>query len=310
MIYRDGKTGISYIKRFNVTGVTRDKLYNLTSQHPKSKVLHFSANPNGEGEVVTIQLRQKGSIKKLKWDLDFADLTIKGRSVKGNIVTKHPVNKVIFKEKGLSTLKPRKIWFDDTVQRLNVDERGDLLGEFKPDDDLLVVQQSGNLKIVPPDLNMHFPEDMIILEKADRAKPISVAYFNKKKKKYFVKRFILGLLKGNQTFISNHKDDVVEIVSTDWKPLIEVVTKNKKIVDKYNLNLFEFISVKGIKAIGNQLTNKEVKEINLLEPIPYEPEVVELEDIEVIDADEQLDGGNRPMNENESTENNQIELDF
>ena len=310
MIYRDGKTGISYIKRFNVTGVTRDKLYNLTSQHPKSKVLHFSANPNGEGEVVTIQLRQKGSIKKLKWDLDFADLTIKGRSVKGNIVTKHPVNKVIFKEKGLSTLKPRKIWFDDTVQRLNVDERGDLLGEFKPDDDLLVVQQSGNLKIVPPDLNMHFPEDMIILEKADRAKPISVAYFNKKKKKYFVKRFILGLLKGNQTFISNHKDDVVEIVSTDWKPLIEVVTKNKKIVDKYNLNLFEFISVKGIKAIGNQLTNKEVKEINLLEPIPYEPEVVELEDIEVIDADEQLDGGNRPMNENESSENNQIELDF
>jgi len=310
MIYRDGKTGISYIKRFNVTGVTRDKLYNLTSQHPKSKVLHFSANPNGEGEVVTIQLRQKGSIKKLKWDLDFADLTIKGRSVKGNIVTKHPVNKVIFKEKGLSTLKPRKIWFDDTVQRLNVDERGDLLGEFKPDDDLLVVQQSGNLKIVPPDLNMHFPEDMIILEKADRAKPISVAYFNKKKKKYFVKRFILGLLKGKQNFISNHKDDVVEIVSTDWKPLIEVVTKNKKIVDKYNLNLFEFISVKGIKAIGNQLTNKEVKEINLLEPIPYEPEVVELEDIEVIDADEQLDGGDGPMNENESSENNQIELDF
>ena len=310
MIYRDGKTGISYIKRFNVTGVTRDKLYNLTSQHPKSKVLHFSANPNGEGEVVTIQLRQKGSIKKLKWDLDFADLTIKGRSVKGNIVTKHPVNKVIFKEKGLSTLKPRKIWFDDTVQRLNVDERGDLLGEFKPDDDLLVVQQSGNLKIVPPDLNMHFPEDMIILEKADRAKPISVAYFNKKKKKYFVKRFILGLLKGKQNFISNHKDDVVEIVSTDWKPLIEVVTKNKKIVDRYNLNLFEFISVKGIKAIGNQLTNKEVKEINLLEPIPYEPEIVELEDIEVIDADEQLDGGDGPMNENESSENNQIELDF
>ena len=310
MIYRDGKTGISYIKRFNVTGVTRDKLYNLTSQHPKSKVLHFSANPNGEGEVVTIQLRQKGSIKKLKWDLDFADLTIKGRSVKGNIVTKHPVNKVIFKEKGLSTLKPRKIWFDDTVQRLNVDERGDLLGEFKPDDDLLVVQQSGSLKIIPPDLNMHFPEDMIILEKADRAKPISVAYFNKKKKKYFVKRFILGLLKGKQNFISNHKDDVVEIVSTDWKPLIEVVTKNKKIVDRYNLNLFEFISVKGIKAIGNQLTNKEVKEINLLEPIPYEPEIVELEDIEVIDADEQLDGGDRPMNENESSENNQIELDF
>jgi topoisomerase-4 subunit A len=157
MIYKDGKTGTSYIKRFNVSGVTRDKVYNLSSQHVKTKVLHFSSNPNGESEIVTIQLRQSSSIKKLKWDLDFADLAIKGRSVKGNIVTKYPINKVIFKEKGLSTLKPRKIWFDDTVQRLNVDNRGDLLGEFKPDDDLLVVQQSGQLKILPPDINMHFP---------------------------------------------------------------------------------------------------------------------------------------------------------
>ena len=310
MIYKDGKTGISYIKRFNVTGVTRDKLYNLTSQHPKSKVLHFSANPNGEGEVVTIQLRQNSSIKKLKWDLDFADLTIKGRSVKGNIVTKHAVNKVIFKEKGLSTLKPRKIWFDDTVQRLNVDDRGDLLGEFKPDDDLLIVQQSGNLKIVPPDLTMHFPEDMIILEKADRAKPISIAYFNKKKKKYFVKRFILGLLKGNQSFINDPKNDTVEIVSTDWKPVIEVVTKTKKLTDKYNVSLSDFISVKGVKALGNQLTKKDVKEINLLDPIPYEPEIVELNDIEVINDDEDILVDNESDSQLNSSDNNQIELDF
>ena len=310
MIYKDGKTGISYIKRFNVTGVTRDKLYNLTSNHPKSKVLHFSANPNGEGEVVTIQLRQNGSIKKLKWDLDFADLTIKGRSVKGNIVSKHAVNKVIFKEKGLSTLKPRKIWFDDTVQRLNVDDRGDLLGEFKPDDDLLIVQQSGNLKVVPPDLTMHFPEDMIILEKADRSKPITVAYYNKSKKKYFVKRFILGLLKGNQSFINDTKNDTVEIISTDWKPVIEVVTKNKKLIDKYTVNLFDFISVKGIKAIGNQLTNKDVKEINILDSIPYEPETVELNEIEVIDAVDNNDGEINLESDNDNTENNQIELDF
>ena len=310
MIYKDGKTGVSYIKRFNVTGVTRDKLYNLTSDHPKSKVLHFSANPNGEGEVVTIQLRHNGSIKKLKWDLDFADLTIKGRSVKGNIVSKHAVNKVIFKEKGLSTLKPRKIWFDDTVQRLNVDDRGDLLGEFKPDDDLLIVQQSGNLKVVPPDLTMHFPEDMIILEKADRSKPITVAYYNKSKKKYFVKRFILGLLKGNQSFVSDAKNDNVEIISTDWKPVIEVVTKNKKLIDKFSVNLFDFISVKGIKAIGNQLTNKDVKEINILDSIPYEPETVELNEIEVIDAIDNNDGEINLEPDNDNSENNQIELDF
>ena len=250
MIYKEGKSGVSYIKRFNVTGVTRDKTYNLTSQNPKTKILHFSANPNGEAEIVTIQLRQSGSIKKLKWDLDFADLAIKGRSVKGNIVSKYSVNKVIFKEKGLSTLKPRKIWFDDTVQRLNVDDRGDLLGEFKPDDDLLIVQHSGKLKIVPPDLNMHFPEDMIILEKADRSKPISVVYFNKKKKKYYVKRFLLGVLKGTQNFIDDSKNSTVEIVSYDWKPVIEVITKSKKEIEKNNINLFEFISVKIFIGLG------------------------------------------------------------
>ena len=305
MIYKEGKSGVSYIKRFNVTGVTRDKTYNLTSQNPKTKILHFSANPNGEAEIVTIQLRQSGSIKKLKWDLDFADLAIKGRSVKGNIVSKYSVNKVIFKEKGLSTLKPRKIWFDDTVQRLNVDDRGDLLGEFKPDDDLLIVQHSGKLKIVPPDLNMHFPEDMIILEKADRSKPISVVYFNKKKKKYYVKRFLLGVLKGTQNFIDDSKNSTIEIVSYDWKPVIEVVTKSKKEIEKNNINLFEFISVKGIKALGNQLVSKEVKEINLLDPIPYEPEIKELNQIEVID--EQIDNDDNISNEGESS---QIELDF
>ena len=305
MIYKEGKSGVSYIKRFNVTGVTRDKTYNLTSQNPKTKILHFSANPNGEAEIVTIQLRQSGSIKKVKWDLDFADLAIKGRSVKGNIVSKYSVNKVIFKEKGLSTLKPRKIWFDDTVQRLNVDDRGDLLGEFKPDDDLLIVQHSGKLKIVPPDLNMHFPEDMIILEKADRSKPISVVYFNKKKKKYYVKRFLLGVLKGTQNFIDDSKNSTVEIVSYDWKPVIEVITKSKKEIEKNNINLFEFISVKGIKALGNQLVSKEVKEINLLDPIPYEPEIKELNQIEVID--EQIDNDDNISNEGDSS---QIELDF
>ena len=305
MIYKEGKSGVSYIKRFNVTGVTRDKTYNLTSQNPKTKILHFSANPNGEAEIVTIQLRQSGSIKKLKWDLDFADLAIKGRSVKGNIVSKYSVNKVIFKEKGLSTLKPRKIWFDDTVQRLNVDDRGDLLGEFKPDDDLLIVQHSGKLKIVPPDLNMHFPEDMIILEKADRSKPISVVYFNKKKKKYYVKRFLLGVLKGTQNFIDDSKNSTVEIVSYDWKPVIEVITKSKKEIERNNINLFEFISVKGIKALGNQLVSKEVKEINLLDPIPYEPEIKELNQIEVVD--EQIDNDDNISNEGESS---QIELDF
>tara|TARA_X000000950_G_scaffold242185_1_gene296303 strand:- start:807 stop:3413 length:2607 start_codon:yes stop_codon:yes gene_type:complete len=283
MIYKDGKSGTSYMKRFNVTGITRDKPYNLTSNNPKTKVLYFSSNPNGEAEIVTIQLRQSGSVKKLKWDLDFGDLSIKGRSVKGNIVTKYSINKVLFKEKGLSTLKPRKIWFDETVSRINVENRGDLLGEFKPDDDLLIVSSSGILKILPPDLSMHFPDDMIILEKADRSRPISVVYFNSKKNIYFIKRFTLGLLKGEQKYVDVSKNIQVELVSTDWKPVIELVIKNGKVLNRDQINVFDFINIKGIKAIGNQLSKKQLKEINLLDPIPYEPEIKELNEIEVVD---------------------------
>ncbi|MBT8322008.1 MAG: DNA gyrase/topoisomerase IV subunit A, partial [Eudoraea sp.] len=145
MIYKDGRGGASYVKRFNVTSITRDRMYNLTTGKKGSDVLYFTANPNGEAEVVTVNLRQKGSIKKLKWDLDFSDVLIKGRGSKGNIVTKYPVKRIELKEKGLSTLKPRKIWFDDTIQRLNVDERGELLGEFTSDDRLLIINQDGRV---------------------------------------------------------------------------------------------------------------------------------------------------------------------
>ena len=302
MIYKDGKTGITYIKRFNVTGVTRDKVYNLTSEHPKTSILHLTSNPNGEAEIVTIVLRQSGSIKKLKWDLDFADLSIKGRSVKGNIVSKHTVQKVLFKEQGLSTLKPRKIWFDETVQRINVDNRGELLGEFKADDDLIIFQQSGTFKIVKPDLNMHFPEDMIIMEKLDRVKPFTIIYNNSKKKKYFIKRFIVGVTKGTQNYIEKSKDIITEIVLTDWKPMIEIVYKDKSIESK-KIDISSYIAVKGLKAKGNQLDQKEIKLINKLDPIPYHPPVNDLNNIEVVD--EKIDS-----NEDNDGSNNQTKLDF
>ncbi|MDC3110336.1 DNA gyrase/topoisomerase IV subunit A [Flavobacteriales bacterium] len=302
MIYKDGKTGITYIKRFNVTGVTRDKVYNLTSEHPKTSILHLTSNPNGEAEIVTIVLRQSGSIKKLKWDLDFADLSIKGRSVKGNIVSKHTVQKVLFKEQGLSTLKPRKIWFDETVQRINVDNRGELLGEFKADDDLIIFQQSGTFKIVKPDLNMHFPEDMIIMEKLDRVKPFTIIYNNSKKKKYFIKRFIIGVTKGIQNYIEKSKDIITEIVLTDWKPMIEIVYKDKSIESK-KIDISSYIAVKGLKAKGNQLDQKEIKLINKLDPIPYHPPVNDLNNIEVVD--EKIDS-----NDDNDGSNNQTKLDF
>ena len=302
MIYKEGKTGITYIKRFSVTGVTRDKVYNLTSEHPKTSILHLTSNPNGEAEIVTIVLRQSGSIKKLKWDLDFADLSIKGRSVKGNIVSKHTVQKVLFKEQGLSTLKPRKIWFDETVQRINVDDRGELLGEFKADDDLIIFQQSGAFKIVKPDLNMHFPEDMIIMEKLDRVKPFTIIYNNLRKKKYFIKRFIIGVTKGTQNYIEKSKDIITEIVLTDWKPMIEIVYKDKSIESK-KIDISSYIAVKGLKAKGNQLDQKEIKLINKLDPIPYQPPVNDLNNIEVVD--EKIDS-----NEDNDGSNNQTKLDF
>src|SRR5690606_5653330 len=146
MVYKEGKGGACYIKRFNVTSITRDKGYPLAGADPLAEVLYFSANPNGEAEVITVLLRQSGSIKKLKWDLDFADVLIKGRDSKGNLVTKYPVKRIELKEKGASTLKPRKIWFDRVVGRLNVDGRGELLGEFKGEDLLLVVDQKGTVR--------------------------------------------------------------------------------------------------------------------------------------------------------------------
>ncbi len=156
MIYRDGKSGPSYIKRFAVTSITRDKEYDLTNGNKGSTVLYFSANPNGEAEVVSIILRQAGSIKKLKWDIDFADILIKGRNSKGNLVTKYSIKKIELKEKGISTLKPRKIWFDDAVQRLNVDGRGELVGEFRGEDRILIINQKGIVKTIIPEVTITF----------------------------------------------------------------------------------------------------------------------------------------------------------
>ncbi len=277
MIYRDGKSGATFIKRFNVSGVTRDKDYDLTQEKPGSQVLYFSANPNGEAEVVTILLRQVGSVKKLKWDVDFAEIMIKGRASRGNTVTKYPIKKIELKEKGISTLRPRKIWFDDTVQRLNVDGRGELLGEFKPNDRLLIATQSGKIKTIIPELTTHFDEDMIVLEKWNAKKPISALYFDGDKQKYFIKRFLIENENKEEIFISEHEKSQLEILSTDWRPMLEVVFAKTKGNQKENqvVNLEEFITVKGIKAIGNQFSTEKIKQVNLLESLPYEEEVEE-----------------------------------
>lgn len=290
MIYRDGTKGASYVKRFAVTGTTRDKDYDMTNGTKGSTVLYFSANPNGEAEVVTIYLRQVGSIKKLKWDMDFSDIIIKGRNSKGNQVTKHAIKKIELKEHGISTLKPRKIWFDDTIQRLNVDERGELMGEFRGEDRLLIINQAGVVKTILPELTARFDDDMIVLEKWIPKKPISALYFDGEKERYYVKRFLIENENKEEIFITEHPNSQLEIVSTEWRPIAEVIfnkPRGKEQRDNEELNFEEFITIKGIKALGNQFTTEKIKQVSLLLALPYdEPEEVPAEEIEVVDEEE------------------------
>ncbi|MDM1380149.1 DNA gyrase/topoisomerase IV subunit A [Myroides marinus] len=282
IIYRDGKSGSSFIKRFNVTGVTRDKMYPLTQDKPGSQILYFSANPNGEAEVVTIILRQLTSVKKLKFDLDFAELLIKGRAAKGNVVTKYAIKKIELKEKGISTLRPRKIWFDETVKRLNVDGRGELLGEFKPEDRLLIVSQSGKVKTIIPELTTHFEEDMIVLEKWKANKPISALYFDGEKMRYYLKRFLIENENREELFITEHANSRLEIVSTDFRPVFEIVYPKVKGIQKENqtIDVEQFITIKGIKALGNQISIDKIKQVNILESLAYTEEEEEEEEEE------------------------------
>ena len=282
MIYRDGMRGKSFMKRFNVTGITRDKDYDLTQGTKNSKVLYFTANPNGEAEIVSVYLRALGKVKKLKFDIDFSELAIKSRGAKGNTVTKHPVKKIVLKEEGVSTLKPRKIWFDDTVMRLNTDERGELLGEFKPKDRLLIINQHGNLKTAIPDMTMHFDEDIIVLEKWDPNKPVTVVYYDGQRERYYLKRFLIENPGKSEVIISDHPKSRLELVSTDYRPVFEVQF-SKRSLSTLKVNAEEFIDIKGISALGNLLTKEKVKQVNALESLPYEAP-----DIESVEIEEEL----------------------
>ena len=289
MIYKDGKGGASYIKRFAVTSITRDREYDLTNGKSSSDTLYFSANPNGEGEVVTVLLRQVGSIKKLKWDIDFASINIKGRVSKGNIVTKNAIKRIDLKEKGVSTLNPRKIWFDDTIQRLNVDGRGDLVGEFRGEDRILIITQSGIVKTIVPEITVHFDDDMIVLEKWIPKKPISAIYFDGEKQKHYVKRFLIENESREECFISEHASSVLEIVSTDWRPVAKVSFAKDRGKDRredQEIDIEQFIGLKGVSALGNQLTKLKVNQIDLIESLAYDaPIQLNADEIDVVEED-------------------------
>ena len=307
MVYRDGAKGTSFIKRFSVKGVTRDKAYDMSQGKAGSKVLYFSANLNGEAEVITVLLRNVGSVKKLKWDLDFADLQIKGRAVKGNTVSKYSILRIELKEKGVSTLKPRDIWFDETIRRLNFDDRGTHLGAFKGEDKLLIVSKRGAAKVVAPELSLHFEDDMLRLEKWVPEKPLTAVYFDPEKSRYFIKRFLIES--------ENKEDDFVKLegellfFNSDWRPVITidfVKPKGKEPLTSLEINAEEFISIKGYKALGNQLTDKNVKAITLKELLPYDDQPEDVNEIEV----HKEDVNSKDEITTEEDEESQIKLDF
>lgn len=279
VIYRDGKSGYVFMKRFPVTGVTRDKIYDLTKGTKDSQILYFSANPNGEAEVVEVQLKPMPGLRKVQWDLDFAELTVKGRNSMGNVVTKYSVRKILLKKEGVSTLGARDIWFDDTVQRINTDKRGTFLGSFGPEDKILTITQNGYYKLSSFDVSTHFDQDMILIEKFKPKNPVTAIYLDGESKTYFVKRFMIEPTDKKVLFISESEGSRVEIVTTETLPIVEV--KYSKVKDKEvpseKIDLTQFIEVKGIKAKGNKLSYSKVKEINLLPPVevPIDEDVLE-----------------------------------
>ena len=282
MVYRDGLTGPIMAKRFAVTGITRDKDYDLTKGTKDSKVLYFTVNPNGEAEIIKIFLKPKPKLKKTIFDFNFSELAIKGRAAGGNTLTKYAVHKIVLKEEGVSTLGARFIWFDEATKRLNCEQYGKYLGEFTANDKILAVYKSGNYKVYPHDLTCHFDDDLILIEKYKEKKVFTAVYLDGETKTYFAKRFEFEYTDKKTCFISEFAgSDLIEI-SADKYPRVEVSFKKDKDKDKAAPNeiveMAEFTTVKGIKAKGRKLPSTKVNKIHFIEPIIVEEEIVEEEE--------------------------------
>ncbi len=281
IVYQDGKDGPLFVKRCAITGLTRDKEYNLTRGTPGSKIVYFSANPNGEAEVIKVHHKPKARLKKLVFEFDFGQLGIKGKSSMGNILTKNPVHKITLKEKGLSTLGGRKIWFDDAVFRLNVDGRGTYLGEFSGDDKLLVITKNGYFRMTGFDLSNHFEDNILIIEKYNPGKVYSAVYWDADQNYYYVKRFTLEESEKPQCFINeNPESKLISITEVEY-PRFEIHFGGKhKSRDNEIIEVAEFIGIKSYKAKGKRLTSYMVENIHEIEPVVKKEVSVPAEDTE------------------------------
>lgn len=287
MIYKDGKTGVSYVKRFSIGGITRDREYDLTKGNKGSKTLYFTANPNGEAEVVHVQLRPHSKLRKLQFDLDFAKIAIKGRGSQGNIVSKYPIRKITLKSKGVSTLAGRKIWYDDVLRRLNAEERGRYLGEFDGEDRILTVLSDGTYELTSFDLNVHFDDKTIRIEKYNPDQVYTAVHIDGRSGNHLVKRFVFENTPiGRKTLLINEAPgSKLLLLTRAEKPLVELtILKGKsRTPETVEQDLSELIDVKGMKAQGNRLSPHPIESVKLLS---VEPEVVETADAEVSEVSE------------------------
>lgn len=270
MIYQDGKDKTSYMKRFNVSSITRDKEYDLTAGNKGSKLLYFTCNPNGRKEVVSVKLRPRPHLKKIRFDIDFGELIIKGRASKGNRATKELISKIEQKEVGGSTLAARKVWWDSVVRRLNDEGRGTLLGQFRGDDKILTLHESGHYKLSGFELATKFGDDLMHIEKWYPERPISCVYWNQEKEMYYIKRFLAEPSSKPVLFISEEEGALLTLATTQKEPKIQTIynkhlRETKHLPDKIEI-VNDLIDVKGLKAQGNQLTKLKVKSITLLPP--------------------------------------------
>ena len=270
VIYRDGKHGFNYIKRFAITSINRDREYNLTKGTEGSRVLYFSVNPNGEAETVKVILKPKPRQKLLVFEKNFSDIAIKGRSSMGNILTKAEIHKISLKQKGSSTLGGREVWFDRDVLRLNYDGRGEELGEFQSDEQILVVLPNGDFYATNFDLSNHYESDIMVIEKYQPHKVWTAVLYDADQKFFYLKRFLMEVNTRRQNFLGDNPKSRLELLTDEAYPRIEVVFGGADAFrEPLVVDAAEFIAVKGFKARGKRLTTYDVESVNELEPTRF-----------------------------------------
>ncbi|PIE86314.1 MAG: DNA topoisomerase IV [Bacteroidia bacterium] len=284
VVYREGKSGKIMIKRFAVSRITRDKEYDVSKGNEGSRILYFSANPNGEAETIRVTLKPKPRLKKPNFEFDFSTLTIKGRNAMGNILTKHAIHRIVMKEKGISTLGDRTIWFDPDVRKLNVDGRGIKLGKFSGDDKIMTITKSGKAQLLTYDLSTFFEEDLELIQKYKADTVFSVVFYDAEQRYYYIKRFCMENTEKQISIIGDAQGSRLEKLLVDKYPRVEIKFGGK---DAHRLNeiidIATFIGIKGYKARGKRATSYEVEAINRIEPSIVEEEVEQYKENNDID---------------------------